>query len=260
MVIVAVDGDAGIDQARLAAGRRQLIDSPVAIDEQILAVLRPIRRFDVVARVINDPALHRGEREDFEGAFDCGRDGRVGGQRGDFDIGELGLLEHVVIMRADTEAEIERFVQLDSERSSGRVQGFAGGGDVKGNIGAAPLDAQAGRVGCRGLDLAGLGVRCFAVLEASQAVAVKNRVGVSRIGFESLPEDQAGFAVRVSIRADPADVRRESHIPGHLFPDKMKRVVGEPHVFAAAADEVGAFSGVEFGGARFQDAADVTVV
>ena len=63
-------------------------------------------------------------------------------------------------------------------------------------------------------------------------------VGVRRIGIQTLANQQTRFAVGVAARAGPLNVRRQRDVARQFFPNEMKRVVGGPHIFPAAADEV----------------------
>jgi hypothetical protein len=63
----------------------------------------------------------------------------------------------------------------------------------------------------------------------------------------------------VAASAKPTDVRSQRQVSRHLFPDKVERVVGEPHVLAAARDEVTFLRGIVLDRARLAYQANVTL-
>src|ERR1041385_5384818 len=107
------------------------------------------------------------------------------------------------------------------------MQFFARAGDGHRKVFAALLDAQSRWGGNAGLDFVSSRALALAVLERVQAIAVQHRISVSRIGFKILPNDEAGFAMRVAARFGKCDVCSERNVAGNLFPNEMKRVVGE---------------------------------
>src|SRR4051812_32676399 len=58
---------------------------------------------------------------------------------------------------------------------------------------------------------------------------------------------------------DEGDVRRECQISGSLLPNKLKRILGRPHVLAAAGDGVSFLRRVESGRAGMQYHAEILV-
>ena len=124
----------------------------------------------------------------------------------DLDVGEDGLLDDVVVVRANAEADIERLGQPDPERTARRLQRFAFAGYGHEDVIAALLDLNAARPLHVRLNLARRAAFDFAVLQRGQAVAVQRRVGVGRIRVETLPDDQTGFAVLVSAGADELNI------------------------------------------------------
>jgi len=85
-------------------------------------------------------------------------------------------------------------------------------------------------------------------LQGRKAVAMQSCVGISGIQIETLSKDQTGLAMRVASGANKSDVGGERYVAGHFLPNKMKRVVGEPHVRASARDGVTALGRVELRG------------
>ena len=65
--------------------------------------------------------------------------------------------------------------------------------------------------------------------------------------------------MRLPAGADPAEVRGERDVARHLFPDKLKSVVGEPHVLPAAGNEVTLPRGIVFNRTGLAYGANVTV-
>ena len=111
-----------------------------------------------------------------------------------------------------------------------------------------------------GLNLIGAFVAGGAVLQGREAVAVQDRVGVSGIRRQTLADEQAGLAMRVS--SSPRTVRSAASVtsPGDLLPNKVKGVVGGPHVGPAAREEVGIACRIEFHRAGVLGGADVVVI
>ena len=66
--------------------------------------------------------------------------------------------------------------------------------------------------------------------------------------------------MRIAAGADEFNVRRQHEITRHLLPDKMEGVVGEPHVFAAAGDEILALGGIKIHRSGPGNIADIALV
>jgi hypothetical protein len=102
---------------------------------------------------------------------------------------------------------------------------------------------QSARLRCVGLDFVSARIFRFTILQGSQAVAVHSGIGVRRIFIEALPNHQDRFSMRVAtIGGRNLNCRGERDVAGHFFPYKMKGIVGEPHVGAAAGNGVRAIS------------------
>ena len=65
--------------------------------------------------------------------------------------------------------------------------------------------------------------------------------------------------MRVAARADPVNLRGECQVARHSFPNKVHRVIGKPHVVAAARDEVGLLGGIEVNRAGFANVTNVAM-
>ena len=190
--------------------------------------------------MINDAPIFRGDGNEFERALHVGwRTGRRR-QADHFNIGKLRALDGIMIVSANPEPDVERRFELDPERAAGRPQRPAGSGDGHRNIFSALLQTNPVGRGSVGLDFPCQPALGFPILKRSQSVAMHRNIRIRRIRIQRLADHQAGFAVRISIRADPADVCGQCQIAGHALPYEVKRVIGGPHVFAAARDPVAA--------------------
>ena len=85
-------------------------------------------------------------------------------------------------------------------------------------------------------------------------------IRVNRARLERLADEQARLAMRIAASADEFNVRRQREIARQLLPDKMKGVVGEPHVFAAAGDEILAPGGIKIHRSEPGDIADIVLM
>ena len=88
---------------------------------------------------------------------------------------------------------------------------------------------------------------------------MQRSVCIGRICIESLANQKNRFAMRVTPGFRPVDVRCQRDVARHLFPHKMKRVGGRPHVLAATRDEVGFLSQIVVHSSRLADRAYVSV-
>src|ERR1043166_8637641 len=130
------------------------------------------------------------------------------------------------------------------------MQFFARAGDGHRKVFAALLDAQSRRCRNSGLDFINASAFALAILQRVQAITVQHGISISGIGIESLPNDEASLAMRVATRFGKCDVCSERNVAGNLFPNEMKRVVGEPHVFTAAGYGVAAMRLIEHSRAK----------
>jgi len=83
-------------------------------------------------------------------------------------------------------------------------------------------------------------------LERCQSIAMNRCVGIDGIGVERLANEKAGLPMIVATRSNERDVRGERDVSRDFLPNEVKRIVGEPHVVAAACDSVGLFNLVVF--------------
>ena len=70
-------------------------------------------------------------------------------------------------------------------------------------------------------------------------------VDIRRARVKALADHQTGLAMRVAPRTQPLDGGVQGEIPRPAGPDKVKRVVGEPHVLTPARHPVSAVRRVE---------------
>src|ERR1017187_2362955 len=103
-------------------------------------------------------------------------------------------------------------------------------------------------------------VRRVAVLKRRQAAAMKGDIRVNRTRLERLANEQARLAMRIAADADEFNVRRQREIARHLLPDKTEGVVGEPHVFATAGNEIAALGRIKIHQSGPGDITDVALV
>src|SRR5205814_9943139 len=153
----------------------------------------------------------------------------------------------------------ERFSEMDLERPAGGVERSAFAGDGHEDGVASFFDADPPRRGDVRLDFACRTTRRLAILQRRKAVTVDRGVGVWRVEFKILTNEEARLTMRIAAGADPANVRRQRDVARHFFPDEMKRIVGGPHIFSAAADEVSLLRRVVFDRAGPEDVADIAV-
>ena len=145
-----MDGRAGVQQLRLAARDRQMVNPPVAVEVKPLSVARPVRRLDVVAGAINHApvagceTVGGGNADDFQRALGDGI--RIGGgcYRRQFHIGKHGLFQGIVVVRTNGEANLEIVFERQAQGTAGRLQRPAGGRKGHGNVIAAFFEPQPG--------------------------------------------------------------------------------------------------------------------
>src|SRR5262245_24945391 len=201
VVVVAAYGKAGVDRLRFAAADRQLVDAPALVEQKVFSVARPVGRFEGRAVGVDNAAIFGRNRNGLQRAFENRLRALL-----DLDVRKKSLLDDVVVVRADAEADIERLGQFDPERAARRLQRFVFAGDRHEDVIAAFLDLNAARRLHVRLNLARRAALYFSVLQRGQAVAVQRRVGVGRIRVETLTDDQTGFAMRIAAGADELNV------------------------------------------------------
>src|SRR5262245_14252468 len=201
MVVVVSCREASVESLRFAARDRQLVDSPALVEQKVFAVARPIGGFEMRASGIDHAAILGRDRDGLQRALQDRLRALL-----DLDISENGLLDDVVVVSADSQADIERLIQSEPERTARRLQRFALAGDGHEDVIAALLDLNTARRLHVRLNLARRAALYFTILQRGQAVAVQRRVGVGRIGVETLPNDQTGLAMRIAAGADELNV------------------------------------------------------
>src|SRR5262249_32414897 len=85
-------------------------------------------------------------------------------------------------------------------------------------------------------------------------------VDISRIGIETLADDEAGFPVWLLADAEPANCGCQTKVSGHALPNIMKRGLRAPHVLAAASDEIGLTVRIIFGRTPMRRHSDIGLV
>jgi hypothetical protein len=208
VVIVAMDGRAGVQQLRLAARDRQFVNPPVAVEVKQLSIARPVRRLDVVARAVNHAPVAGGKiigggnADDFQHTLGDGI--RIGGgcHRRQFHVGKHGLLQGIVVVRAHGEADVEIVFERQAQGTAGRFQRPAGRRKGHGNVIAAFFEPQPGGRGNVRLDFMRRAAGRFPELQRCQSGGVP----------ESLASELARY------------VRREFGVVGTRF---VLRVVGD---------------------------------
>ena len=98
-----------------------------------------------------------------------------------------------------------------------------------------------------------------AKLQRSKAAGVESHVGVDGIGVERLAQHQGSFLVLVAGLGQEADVGRQRHVSGDLFPNELECVGGGPHVLSAAGDCVSLVRGIVINRSGVKNGADVAV-
>src|SRR6266478_6007121 len=100
------------------------------------------------------------------------------------------------------------------------------------------FNANAGGTSHVGLNLIGPIALVLPILKRSESITMQSGIDISRVGIETLPDDEARFPVRLFAGAKPANRGRQAHVSGHALPDIMKGIFRAPHVLAAAGDEI----------------------
>ena len=105
MVVVDVIERPSIDLLRLAVGRH-FVKQVVFVEDEELAVGRPVGRFDMIGREIRDLAIRRRNGHDLERASYPHRRGAGGSRRRvQFDVGEFRRFGDSVVVGANGEAD-----------------------------------------------------------------------------------------------------------------------------------------------------------
>ncbi len=175
----------------------------------------------------------------------------------EFDMGERRPLDHILVVRADADADIERAGHRHLGGSSRRFQLAIVARDEGVEIIAAFLDAHRFGRGDVGLHLVHDAAGRVAKLQGCEADSVHGHVHGRRIAVQVLADHENRLAMGISAGAEDRDVGGESNISRDLSPHKVEIIAREPHVFAAAADRIGSAGAVILGGAGVEDSAHV---
>ena len=141
-------------------------------------------------------------------------------------------------MRADAEPDVERPLELDARRRSRELQVAALGRQEQRDVPASLHDPHAPGADHVSLDLVGVRALGLADLQRREAIAMHRDVDVGRVGVERLAEDQARLAMGIGAAPDERDVGLESQVALDLLPGEVEGILRDPHVLAAARDDV----------------------
>ena len=141
-------------------------------------------------------------------------------------------LDHVLLVRAEEQADITLFGQVDVDRglvivgeatlAGARGEGIAAAGEVNGG-GSLALD---------GAGLEGVLAARLSELQRSKAVAVDGDIGIGAIGGEILADHESELAVGVDALADEIHVAAELEVALDLHPHDAGGVGVVPKVEA----------------------------
>ncbi len=181
-----------------------------------MAVPRPVRRFNNAGRLVYHAAVLGGDIHDLQRTFDrrfCCRTPACQWVLGaEFHVGEFGLFYEGVVMSANPQPDIKRLLQLELERASGMAERLALRGDGHEEAVALLVDANSSRPSGVGLDLVSPFAASGTVLKGGQAVAVEGGIHISRVGIETLTNQQTRFTVRLFPIVGPANAGRQRNI------------------------------------------------
>ncbi len=147
---------ARVEQGRRPAFRRDRPNLSLAIEDERLAIARPIRRFEVGTFIIDydgAPGILI-DADGLKGAVEDevrGRGGRSQGRQ--LDMSERGLLSHVLVVRAHANAGVEGPIEVELDGSANRMKGFAARAQEHGDGISALFEADAMRCGDVELDV-----------------------------------------------------------------------------------------------------------
>ncbi len=115
MIVVASVRESRVQNLRSPTRHSNLLDPPVSVEDQILAVRHPVGRLESLWRNVNRAPVRGGDCDDFERTVQRGRFGngcRL--RRLQFDIGEHRLFHHLFIVAAHANAHVKRLFQRDT--------------------------------------------------------------------------------------------------------------------------------------------------
>ena len=110
MIIVVACSETCIDGLWDTTVNVELVDPTALIEEKVLAIARPVRGFEVLSFCIDHLSIARGDRNRFQGALDNRLRALFY-----FYVTEDDLLESVVVMRTNAQADIETSAEPHAE-------------------------------------------------------------------------------------------------------------------------------------------------
>ncbi len=106
MIVVAMDLGSGVNCHRLGAADGQTAEGALLIEDERRAVAGPVWRLKVRGRNVLDSTVSGSDGDGFERAQQNGLSGCCR-ERFEFYMGEDGLLDRILVMRADADADVE---------------------------------------------------------------------------------------------------------------------------------------------------------
>src|ERR1035438_4613591 len=234
----------------------KVLQGPFLVEDQRLAVRRPVGIFEMDGCGVTDATIGRGNNDRLEGAVQHGFN-RNRGQTFHLDVREDRRFCHVLIVRTDTETDVEVALDADTHGRTGRRHVAVGIWNGYIDVVAALLDAYAMRSLAVGFYLVCVPIDGVAVLQGGEAVAVTGNIDVDRMRIKRLTNHQHGFAVRIALVAGEVYVGTQGHVAGHIFPNVVEVVNAKPEVGATAGDGVAILGGVIMAATRMEDRAEV---
>src|ERR1700722_9601432 len=210
--------------------------------------------------MIDDATIFGSNGHDFQRAATvAGR--AAGGRKGsELDVGKFRLRNRFGVVRANTQADVELVLQPQAKCGASGFKRFAGSGGCQHDVIAALLETEPRRGGTARLNLAGGGALFFAKLQTSQTVRVPRGIRIGRVRLQRLAQQQAGLAMVHASGVKKMDVRTQVHVARNFFPDEMKSVVGEPHIGAAASDDIYLARRIKLRAAAMSDYANFALI
>ena len=266
MVIVVVGDGAGLEGLRASGGQVKVVDSAFAIvEDQALAIGRPIGRLDGIGRGVDHFAMAGGYLQQFEVAAQGhlspliglalvgGRDARVAKDAG---------LRYIGVMGADEEAYIDLIAQVEAH--SIRLKGFSIDCCTHNILIAFSLQLEDIGVGELELVFFRLGAGRAAKLERSEPVAMFDGIDMCRVAGQALADHPAYFTVIVDPGTQELRPGVKNEITFYLPVNILEFVVVGPNIITRTGDDIlagfrniGCRSGFDIGadiGVAFEDA------
>ena len=199
-------------------------DPASAVVDQRTAVVQPVGRLDPVGRDVDHASIRRGHRLRLEACYRRPADPTERGKPRQLHIREHRLLRHVVVVRADAEADVERLLESDPHRGSREFQDPAP--EARYIRTYFPLFSMPQPLRGRDvrLNLVRGGTLGLAELQRGQPVAVQRGINIGRVGIQALADHQARLAMRLGTGAEECDVGRQREVARSLLPGVVERV------------------------------------